>query len=116
MEDAHTPGGYFIAIVAVLGGALLMPPFPVFIVVVGPALLLGILAYGPIRARRNKARKDSVSPLHQDTREECPYYGRRPLPRCEVATVITSSMVGVPLAGTLERGRMSVSSLQSPQH
>lgn len=58
MEDAHTPAGYFIAIVAVLGGAMLMPPFPVFVVVVGPALLLGILAYGLLRAKRDKANKE----------------------------------------------------------
>ena len=61
MEEAHTPAGYFIAIVAVLGGALLMPSFPVFILVVGPLLLLGILAYALLRTKQSKGRKHAVS-------------------------------------------------------
>ena len=63
LEDTHTPAGYFIAIVAVLGGAMLMPPFPVFIVVIGPALLLGILAYSLFRARRRKIQAANMSPV-----------------------------------------------------
>lgn len=87
MEDAHTPAGYFIAIGAVLGGALLMPPFPVFIVVVGPALLLGLLAYGLLRARRNKTSKDSVS-LRVNTvtaYSQVPTTLSNPVPNAEVA-------------------------------
>ena len=61
MEEAHTPAGYFIAIVAVLGGALLMPSFPVFIFAVGPLLLLGILAYALLRRKQSKARTNAVS-------------------------------------------------------
>ncbi|HEV7235608.1 MAG TPA: hypothetical protein VGN15_05465 [Ktedonobacteraceae bacterium] len=61
MEEAHTPAGYFIAIVAVLGGALLMPSFPVFIIVVGPLLLLGILAYALLRTQQSRTRKHAVS-------------------------------------------------------
>ncbi len=61
MEEAHTPAGYFIAIVAVLGGALLMPSFPVFIIVIGPLLLLSIMAYALLRRKQSKARKNAVS-------------------------------------------------------
>lgn len=61
MEDAHTPAGYFIAIVAVLGGVLLMPSFPVFIIVVGPLLLLGIMAYALLRRKQCNAHKNAVS-------------------------------------------------------
>ncbi len=61
MEEAHTPAGYFITIAAVLGGALLMPSFPVFIIVVSPLLLLGILAYALLRTKQSKARKHAVS-------------------------------------------------------
>ncbi len=63
LEDTHTPAGYFIAIVAVLGGALLMPPFPMFIIGIAPALLLGILAYSLLRARRRKIQTASMSPV-----------------------------------------------------
>lgn len=41
MERNHTPASYFIAIVAVLGSVVLMPPLPVFIVAVCPLLVLG---------------------------------------------------------------------------
>lgn len=61
MEEAHTPAGYFIAIVAVLGGALLMPSFPVFIIVVGPLLLLGILVYALLQRKQSRTRKNVVS-------------------------------------------------------
>ncbi len=61
MEEAHTPAGYFIAIVAVLGGALLMPSFPVLIIVIGPLLLLGIMAYALLRRKQSKARKNAAS-------------------------------------------------------
>lgn len=61
MKEAHTPAGYFIAIVAVLGGALLMPSFPIFILVVGPLLLPGILAYALLRTKQSKGRKHAVS-------------------------------------------------------
>ena len=61
MEEAHTPAGYFIAIVSVLGGALLMPSFPVFIIVVGPLLLLGIVVYALLRRKQSKVRKNAVS-------------------------------------------------------
>lgn len=39
MEETHTPAGYFLAIVLVLGAAWLMPPFPLFFLI-APLLLL----------------------------------------------------------------------------
>lgn len=54
MEDAHTPAGYFIAIIAVIGGAFLMPSFPIFIMVVGPLLLLGIVTYSILKGKRRQ--------------------------------------------------------------
>ncbi len=38
--ERHTAAGYFIAILAVLGGALLMPSYAVFFTTIGPLLLL----------------------------------------------------------------------------
>ena len=61
MEEAHTPASYFIAIVAVLGGALMMPTFPIFIIIVCPLLLLGIVVYAMLRRKMSKVRKNAVS-------------------------------------------------------
>jgi hypothetical protein len=44
MEDTHSALSYFVAIFAVIGGALLMPALPIFVLVVGPLLLLGFFA------------------------------------------------------------------------
>ncbi len=38
--EQRTAAGYFITIIAVLGGALLMPSFTVFFSIIGPLLLL----------------------------------------------------------------------------
>ncbi|HVB25406.1 MAG TPA: hypothetical protein VNG51_25945 [Ktedonobacteraceae bacterium] len=45
MEDSHTHtlAAYFITIIAVLGSAWLMPPFPLFILSIGPVCILGLL-------------------------------------------------------------------------
>ncbi|HLI09832.1 MAG TPA: hypothetical protein VKV40_24945 [Ktedonobacteraceae bacterium] len=42
MEEKRTPAGYFVPIVVVLGATLLMPPFPLFfLLLIGLALLTG---------------------------------------------------------------------------
>ncbi|MDQ6659727.1 MAG: hypothetical protein M3Z24_02035, partial [Chloroflexota bacterium] len=53
MEDAHTPASYIIAVVAVLSGAFLMPPFPLFFLIIGPVCLLGLVAVLFVRAKRS---------------------------------------------------------------
>ncbi len=58
MEDSHTPAGYVIAIAAVLGSALLMPPFPIFILSIVPLCILGLvlfIVFRKIRTRRKHA-------------------------------------------------------------
>jgi len=42
-DKKPSPEGYFLAIVCVVGGALLMPPFPVFFMMTGLLLLLVLL-------------------------------------------------------------------------
>ena len=42
-DKKPSPRGYFLAIVCVVGGALLMPPFPVFFTITGLLLLLVLL-------------------------------------------------------------------------
>jgi hypothetical protein len=42
-DKKPSPKGYFLAIVCVVGGALLMPPFPVFFTITGLLLLLVLL-------------------------------------------------------------------------
>ncbi len=61
MEEAHTPAGYFLAIFAVLGGALLMPTFPVLIIIVCPLLLLGIGVYALLRRKQSNTSNHAVS-------------------------------------------------------
>jgi uncharacterized membrane protein len=61
MEKAHTPASYFIAIAAVLGGALMMPTFPIFIIIVCPLLLLGIVVYALLRRKQSSAYKNAIS-------------------------------------------------------
>ncbi|HLJ35038.1 MAG TPA: hypothetical protein VKU38_15395 [Ktedonobacteraceae bacterium] len=55
MEDSHTAAGYVIAIVAVLGSAWLLPPFPIFILSIGPLCLIGLLMF--ILFRKLRARQ-----------------------------------------------------------
>jgi hypothetical protein len=53
----HTAAGYFIAIIAVLGGAFLMPSFAVFFTTIGPLLLLvltPVLLIGYAQYRQQK--------------------------------------------------------------
>ena len=59
MENSHTPAGYVIAIVAVLGSALLMPPFPIFILSIVPLCILGLVLFILVRTLRTR-RKHSV--------------------------------------------------------
>jgi hypothetical protein len=59
MEDSHTPTGYFIAIAAVLGSALLMPPFPIFILSIVPLCILGLVLFILVRTLRTR-RKHAV--------------------------------------------------------
>ena len=53
MEDSHTHSAfsYFVAIFAVVGGAFLMPPLPIFVLIVGPLVLIGCIAI-PMRQRQ----------------------------------------------------------------
>lgn len=59
MEDSHTPAGYIIAVAAVLGSALLMPPFPIFILSIVPLCVLGLVIFILVRKLRTR-RKHSV--------------------------------------------------------
>ena len=62
MDEKHTPAGYFIPIIAVLGATLLMPPFPLlFLLLCGLAMLTGggLLVGGIIRRWRAKRKNAS---------------------------------------------------------
>ncbi len=55
--ERSTPTGYFIAILAVLGGTLLMPPFFLVFTLIGALLLLVLIAALLIyKARRGQKR------------------------------------------------------------
>lgn len=54
MEDSHTPAGYIIAIIAVLGSAWLLPPFPIFILSIGPVCLSALLVFLLFRKVRTR--------------------------------------------------------------
>jgi len=47
-DKKPSPKGYFLAIVCVVGGALLIPPFPVFFTMIGLLLLLVLLCILPV--------------------------------------------------------------------
>ena len=72
MEEAHTPASYFIAVIAVIGGAFLMPSFPIFIMVVCPLLLLGILAYSILNGKRRQ--RHLLGAVHCAPGIECQSY------------------------------------------
>jgi hypothetical protein len=72
--EKHTATGYFIPIIAILGGAFFMPPFAVFFTTIGPllllvltpALLIGFTKYRQqkrILAKRNMALHYSQEPV-----------------------------------------------------
>ncbi len=42
MLENRTAAGYFIAVIAVVGGVWLMPSLPVFVLMSGPLVLLGL--------------------------------------------------------------------------
>jgi hypothetical protein len=50
-----TPAGYFIAIIAVLGGTLLIPPFSFVFTIIGALLLLALILL--LIIYRKRARK-----------------------------------------------------------
>jgi hypothetical protein len=64
MEDSHTPAGYIIAIIAVLGSAWLLPPFPIFILSIGPICLLGLLVF--LLFRKVRAQQEHPMILQYD--------------------------------------------------
>lgn len=73
MEDSHTPAGYIIAIVAVLGSALLMPPFPIFILSIVPLCILGLvifILFRKVRARRKHAVLTQQDRLYSKGKEK----------------------------------------------
>ena len=58
--EQHTAAGYFITIIAVLGGALLMPSFAVFFSTIGPLLLFiltPMLLIGYVQYRQQKRQQ-----------------------------------------------------------
>jgi hypothetical protein len=70
--ERHTAAGYFIAILAVLGGAWLMPSFAVFFTTIGPLLLLVLtpvllIGYAQYRQRKHLlARRDMTAGYSQE--------------------------------------------------
>ena len=71
MEDSHTSAGYIIAIIAVLGSAWLLPPFPIFILSIGPVYLLGLLVF--LLFRKVRAQQERPMILQHNT----PQYVRK---------------------------------------
>lgn len=71
--ETRALAGYFIPVVAVLGGALLMPPFPIFFTTIGPLLLLvltPVLLIEMVRyreARRIQARRQEMEGAYTST-------------------------------------------------
>jgi hypothetical protein len=61
MEDSHTSAGYIIAIIAVLGSAWLMPPFPIFILSIGPICILGLLMFILFRKLRARQKQSVIA-------------------------------------------------------
>lgn len=55
MEDNPTAVSYFISIFAVIGGALLIPSLPICIMIIGPLLLLSVLAYALLKRKRRSS-------------------------------------------------------------
>ena len=70
--EKHTAAGYFIAIIAVLGGALLMPSFAVFFSTIGPLVLLvltPVLLIGYTQHKQQKrllAKQDLTADYSQE--------------------------------------------------
>jgi len=62
MEDSHihTSAGYIIAIIAVLGSAWFMPPFPILVLSIGPICFLGLLACILVRKSRTRQKRSVV--------------------------------------------------------
>jgi len=56
-QEKHTAAGYFIAVIAVLGGMLLMPSFAVFFTTIGPLLLLVLTPVLLIGYAKHKQQK-----------------------------------------------------------
>lgn len=64
--EQHTAAGYFIAIIAVLGGAFLMPSFAFFFTTIGPLLLLVLtpallIGYAQYRQQKRLLAKCSMT-------------------------------------------------------
>lgn len=74
--EPRTAANYFIPIVVVIGGGLLMPSFAVFSTVIGPLLLLALtpfLLIGLVKYRQERAesllpRADISQPVEDDFR------------------------------------------------
>jgi hypothetical protein len=67
--EKHTAAGYFIAVIAVLGGMLLMPSFAVFFTTIGPLLLLVLtpvllIGYAQYRQHKCLLAKESTTALY----------------------------------------------------
>ena len=61
MEDSHTAAGYGIAIITVLGSAWLLPPFPIFILSIGPLCLLGLVMFILFRKLRVRQKHSTLA-------------------------------------------------------
>ena len=57
MENSRTSAGYIFTIIAVLGSAWLLPPFPIFILSFGPICLLGLLLFLLFRKVRTQEKR-----------------------------------------------------------
>jgi hypothetical protein len=74
METDETPkqygaADYFIAIIAVLGGAVLMPPFAIFFSTIGPLLLLVLtpvllIGYAKYKQQKKQAAQQNATPTY----------------------------------------------------
>ena len=67
--EKHTAAGYFIAIIAILGGALLMPSFAVFFTTIGPLLLLILtpvllISYAQYKQQKRLLAEGSATALY----------------------------------------------------
>ena len=70
--EKRTSAGYIIPIIAVLGGAILMPPFAVFFTTIGPFLLLvltPIVLIGFAQYRQQKRASAEQSIMHHHSQE-----------------------------------------------
>jgi hypothetical protein len=67
--EKRTSAGYIVPIIAVLGGAILMPPFAVFFTTIGPLLLLiltpiVLISFAQYRQQKRTLAKQNMTRYH----------------------------------------------------